>query len=391
MKLWLAALALLAPAPRGDVTSAHELWKINVTQKHGLQRFDRTAGFLWMKQQSVVFLGPDRMAIYQVNRAAQQSALKGRNSSGGSGNFLLNLEVFDVRDGHEISAAQFTTNAGYSRVLPTRDGGFLVRAGELLYLYSAAFEKIATRKLELKRAARTESWQIEVTPSGERVVLVHQQIFLHPQRLSDGTLLTAGKSSADVEVLDAGTLTTVKSFKLAQSLPYWSLLDDALLTKDPAEVFDDAQSGLLDFGGHWKPLPPVWESTKHSCAYVMEGLTKDVVAAHGCNALVVFSISGEKEKLLTQQARSGEMFTNVLGQGDFLAAQSDAYTQSGSALVSTRAARIEVFDLRTKARTIAVSVERNPIHYAVSANGALAVVDGDTLKLYAPGEQEGKK
>lgn len=389
MRVWLLALALLASRRSGDTQSAHELWKINVTEKHGLQRFDRAAGFLWMKQQGVVFLGPDRVAIYQVNRAAQQGALKGRNSSGGSGNFLLNLEVLDVRDGHEISAAQFTTNAGYSRVLPTRDGGFLVRAGDLLYLYSAAFEKIATRKLELKRTARSESWQIEVTPSGNDVVLVHQQVFLHPQRLSDGTLLTAGRSSADVEVLDAGTLATVKSFKLSQSLPYWSSLDDALLTKDPAQVFDDTQSGLLDFDGHWKPLPPVWESTKHSCAYVMEGLTKDQVAAHGCNALVVFSIPGEK--LLTQQARSGEMFTIVVGHGNFLAAQSDEYTPSASALVSARAARVEVFDVRTKARTIAVSVERNPIYYAVSANGALAVVDGEMLKLYGPGAQEGKK
>src|SRR5258708_8827626 len=100
-----------------------------------------------MKQKGVVFLGIDRVAIYQVNRAAQQGALKGRNSSGGSGNFLLNLEVLDVRDGHEISAAQFTTNAGYSRVLPTRDGNLLVRPGDLLYLSSSASDNIAPRTL----------------------------------------------------------------------------------------------------------------------------------------------------------------------------------------------------------------------------------------------------
>src|SRR5258708_15921607 len=148
-----------------------------------------------MKQQGVVFLGLDRVAIYQVNRAAQQGALKGRNSSGGSGNFLLNLEVLDVRDGHEISAAQFTTNAGYSRVLPTRDGNFLVRAGDLLYLYSAAFEKLAIRKLELKQAARSESWQIEVTPSFYHVVLVHQQVFLLSPTLSNLTILTPSNTN----------------------------------------------------------------------------------------------------------------------------------------------------------------------------------------------------
>ena len=389
MKIWLLVLALLASRHSGDTQSAHELWKINVTEKHGLQRFDRAPGFLWMKQQGIIFLGPDRVAIYQVNRAAQQGTLKGRNSSGGGGNFLLNLEVFDMRDGREISAAQFTTNAGYSRVLPTRDGGFLVRAGDLLYLYSAGFEKIATRKLDLKRTARSESWQIEVTPSGDHVVLVHQQIFLHPQRLSDGTLLTAGKSSADVEILDATTLALVKSFKLSQALPYWSPLDDALLTKDPAQDFDDAQSGLLDFDGNWKLLPPVWQSTKHSCAYVMEGLANDLVAAHGCSALMVFSVSGER--ILTQQARSGEIFTALTGQAHFLAAQSDEYTQSASVYVSARAARVEVFDLNTRARTISAGVEHTPIFYAVSPTGALAVVDGDTLKLYGPVTQEGKK
>src|SRR5260370_3289207 len=98
MKVWLLLLALLSSRRSGDTQSAHELWKINVTEKHGRQRFDRAAGFLWMKQQGVVFLGPDRVAMYQVNRAAQQGALTGRNASCASGSFLLYLRVLDVQD-----------------------------------------------------------------------------------------------------------------------------------------------------------------------------------------------------------------------------------------------------------------------------------------------------
>src|SRR5262249_10507775 len=139
-------------------------WTINLMDKFELQAFDRTIKFPWSLHQDVVFLSPDRVLVYQVNRSRAAVKLKPRDASGGSGNFVLDIRILSAVDGHEIKALQLTTNATASKIMATREGRFLVRTGDVLYLYSANFEPIASKALPLLRAVQEEEWQMDVSP-----------------------------------------------------------------------------------------------------------------------------------------------------------------------------------------------------------------------------------
>src|SRR5262245_16669705 len=115
-------------------------WEFNL-EKNGLQSFDREVSALWTRQQGVLFLTPDKILLYQVNRTAAQAALGPRGASGGAGNFFLALKVLAAQDGHIIKSLNLPTSGGLSRVLATRGGGIVVRTGNALYVYSPAFEK----------------------------------------------------------------------------------------------------------------------------------------------------------------------------------------------------------------------------------------------------------
>ena len=124
----------------------------------------------------MLFISPERLLVYQVNRSRATTKLAPRDASGGSGNFILEIKILNAADGSEIKSLQLPTNAEFSKVLATRDGKFIVRTGDILYLYSADFTRLASHALPLKRQVQEEGWQIGVSPSGDEVELVHQQI-----------------------------------------------------------------------------------------------------------------------------------------------------------------------------------------------------------------------
>src|SRR5437899_5793227 len=104
-------------------------WETNLERDHNLQSFDRQATALWMKQQSVLFLTPDKILIYQVNRTLEPAKLGPRGAAGGTGNFLLNIKVLSAQDGRILKTMDILTSGDYSKVLATRGGGFVVRGG----------------------------------------------------------------------------------------------------------------------------------------------------------------------------------------------------------------------------------------------------------------------
>src|SRR6202035_28069 len=106
-----------------------------------------------------LFLSPERILVYQVNRSRGPAKLSARDASGGSGNFILQIKVLNAQDGAEIKSLQLTTNAEFSKVLATRDGRFIVRTGDVLYLYSSDFARLASRSLPLQRQVQEERWQ----------------------------------------------------------------------------------------------------------------------------------------------------------------------------------------------------------------------------------------
>src|SRR5262249_44836002 len=138
------------------------------------EAFDRSISFRWTMHQDVVFLSPDKVLVYQVNRSRKPVALGPRDASGGGGNFILDMRILSTVDGHEIKAISMTTNADSTKVMATRDGRFVVRTGDILYLFSADFKKLAYKQLPLQKKVAEEAWQIGVSPSGREVTVVHQ-------------------------------------------------------------------------------------------------------------------------------------------------------------------------------------------------------------------------
>lgn len=373
----MAAVILLSYS--SSAKSAHELWKTQFTGEGGIQSFDRSGMGLWLFQQGVFFISPDRLVVYQVNRSREPAPLAKRTASGGSGNYHLLARIFAAHTGKEIKRMEFITSSGYSAILPTHDGKFLVRAGDILGLYSADFELLAAKNLPMGTAASLDYWQVSVTPSGQQIALVHQQRYVDEESLRLHMQPKVDKSESDVEILNADTLATVKRFHLPSYLPAWSADEQFLLSTPPGKVMTDSHFGTLDFDGHWTALP-LPENADKRCVFNYQPLAHDLLLANGCGSLTVFPESGET--VLTVPHVSREKYASTVGSGDFLAVESEEYVMHPLKPQGFEPAHVRVYDLKSQEQIISAKLETLRTFFAVSPEGLLAVVDSDVLKVY---------
>lgn len=385
MMRWLPVLLLMC-APLGGASNPSR-WKINLERSQGLQRFDREVSALWMTQQGVLFLTPEQVLVYQVNRAAQPPTLAPRDASGGAGHFLLKIKLLSIQDGHLIKSLDLPTNGAFSRVMATGTGGFVARTGTTLSLYSADFHLIASRELPVAREGPFDDWQIGVSPSGASVVLLHEQVFSVAEVLSDNTVLHDGQAKVDVEVLDTETLRLKKTFVLSHTLPFWALADDVLVSSNPAHSYSDGQVGTLDFDGNWSPIRADSKLAKSPCPYSVSAIDQERFVLYGCDAFAVLSAAG---KSLFAHNDGRFVFRSVAASGAYMAVACDHYrlgreTFDSNAVLGTRADRIEVYDLDKHARLLSLSVHSERAFFAISDEGDLVVVDGATLEMIPAG------
>jgi hypothetical protein len=386
MKTWaklLAVLCLCWPA-RGMTENAEPKWKVDLRERYEFQAFDRTINAPWKVNQGVVFISPERILVYQVNRSRAPVKLAARDASGGSGNFVLEIRALDAQDGSDIKSLHLPTNAESSKVLATRDGKFIVRTGDVLYLYSANFERLASRPLPLKRQVQEEGWEIGVSPSGDEVVLVHQQIF---KRDAMSPTSDVQKAQADVEVVNAETLELMKTFSLPAYLPAWHAVGHFLLSPNPAVPAAGAVLGLLDFDGNWTPFMPDWYAAMQPCAYRATMLDHQLIVAIGCGNLYVLQRTGGK--VFALKSGSKEFIGSAMGGGDYLAVEFERHivnreTSANIPITMAQPLRLDLYALKIGKPLMSVGLHSGNVHYAVSARGALAVVDGTALELFTP-------
>lgn len=385
MKAWIKIAALLCLCSAcASAQSAQPKWKVDLQERYGFQAFDRTINFRWTLHQGVLFISPERLLVYQVNRSRGTTKLAPRDASGGSGNFILEIKVLDAQDGSEIKSLQLPTNAEFSKVLATRDGKFIVRTGDILYLYSADFTRLASHTMPLKRQTQEEGWQIGVSPSGDEVQLVHQQIL---KRSAISPTSKVEKAQADIEILSADNLETIKSFSLPWFLVAWSGADNALLSSSPTTWSPAASFGLLTFDGQWTPLMPDWTSSEHPCSYQAVALEHKLFAAFGCGNLSVFPHTGER--LFFLKTGTKEFVNSVLGGGDYMAIQWERHvvrrdTAANIPIAMAQPLRLDLYQIHSSNPLLSVALHHSNIYYAVSQSGILAVVDGTSLDLYSP-------
>jgi len=359
-------------------------WESNLEKRYALESFDRATDATWMKQQGVIFLTPEKLLLYQVNRNRERPELASRGPSGGAGNFLLNIKVLSAQDGRVLNSMDLTTSGEVSRVLATRAGGFVVQAGTALYAYGPTLQQSASMNLPLERAAPRESWQIQVSPSGETLALVHEQVFSSPELLADNSIIHDGRAKVDVQILNSTTLQPEASFTLAHTLPFWALAEKFLFSSNPEHSYSDGRMGKLDFNGSWSFLRSDLPKEQHFCRPAMTAIDERRAAFFGCEAFSVFSSHGEA---LFSRTESGCVFISAATAGRYLALQCDRYrveqmTAKSLIVSATHPDRIEVYDLDSRAHRLSVSVRGERAYYAVSAQGDLAVIDGANLRVF---------
>jgi hypothetical protein len=286
-----------------------------------------------------------------------------------------------------IKSLDLPTNAGLSRVMATRGGGFVARTGTTLNLYSADFQLVASRELPLEKSAPIEGWQVRVSPSGAEVVLLHEQVFATAEVLADNTVLHDGKAKVDVEVLSSDTLQPQKAFTLDHTLPFWAPADNLLVSSNPAHSYSDGQVGTLDFNGAWAPLQADFQMPRSACPYSVNVIDQRRIVVFGCETLTVISAGG-KRVLSVNDSRF--VFRSVAGSGSYLAVGCDHYrvgqgAPGGSSALNTRADRVAVYDMESHRRLLSVPIHSESVYYAISRQGELAVVDGAALEMFQAG------
>ncbi len=378
--LIMTLTGLLATAMKKEAP----LWSVDLQKRFRLDTFGRIISARWTGEQGVLFLSPDKVLVYQVNRLRESRKLAPRSKSGGAGNFALQIRLMDAHDGHDLKQLDLTTDAAQSSVAALNDERFLVRTGDQMFLYSADFQRLAQRDLPLKREAPTETWTIAVSPSGRELALVHAQIFYEPQLLMDGTVMNEGKAQTDVEILDPASLHTRKQFSLQHALAFWSLLDGKFVSSDPAHSYSHGDVGTLDFDGLWKPIMTGFKIEHNACSYHMAAIAPDAVALFGCDKLI--GLTAEGQKLFSREDVRAS-FNSAVAKGDYMAVECGRYRvtrsdPSGPGYFQTVPDRIEVVLIPKSEKLFSVPLSNERTYFAISQQGSLAVVEGTRLRLY---------
>jgi hypothetical protein len=368
-------------------------WESDIEKRYAFQSFDRPIRATWMKQQGLVFLTPERLLIYQVNPASARVRLAPRGSSGGAGNFVLILKVLNARDGNVLHSLELTTSGEVSRVLATHSGGFAVQAGAALYVYSPSFystnwEQTAVKSLPAEKKAPYENWQMQLSPSGEKLVLLHEQVFIPAELLADNTVIHDGRAEVEIQVLDSASLQPQGSFRLAHTLAFWTPDEDFLFSSNPEHSYSDGKLGILhfrgDFSGSWSAIRSDLPKEQHFCRYGMTAIDAQRAAFFGCDSFSVFASSG---KALFSATGPGCFFSSAVAAGPYLALQCDSYTaerltQRSLVVSPPRADRLEVYDVDHQAHRLSVRAHSERVYYALSDQGELAVIDGTKLRVF---------
>lgn len=360
---WLIGLLLFgfaggsAEAPR---LSDKARWTANLTEDFGFERFDREINKNWLPYQGVVFLSPERIAVYQLNRKPERIKLSPRNDSGGAGNFYLQVEILDVGDGHEIGRLELPASGLYSGVMAAHNGNFIVRSGDLLRLYSPALQQIASRRLVLQKG-ESQAWEVTVSDSGETLLAVRRQMYV--DRLSV-------EKPSYIEIMNAGTLQTKSSFQVPTPVGWLTTVGERhMLSLAPSHGW---QWNLMDLEGHLDQALSGFSR--------IGLLAHDYIAAYGGQRLVVMA---SPEKVIWKREEPRQIFQSLAHADDFIAVEvlnRPPTYQNGRPLLPN-IVQIDSYDLKTQTKIESVERRSSGLYFDISRRGDLGIISENRLEV----------
>lgn len=334
---WGFLLTIAASLAAAKNACAPPVWAVDLVQKYQFRNFGQ-AGFskwppnTWEMQQGVVFISPELLAIYQVSPNNSSPAVTPRSQkdqSGAVGNFTLQIQFLDTKRGTPVKYLALPTTSQFSWVCATHSGKFLVRTGNTISLYSANFEQFLFQSLPLLHLSHDESWKIAVSPSGSVVYAEHDDNFGFGKGYKTASFL-----------LDPDTLQVVERSAPATGPP-WKV---------------KATGSLRD--SHSQPFTIV--------------------------------SSSDGRKLTVSLSAGNEIVSHEVNNLFFVAEVHRSRPDPFDIGINSKPVRIAVYDSKTQSErcsipiTKPVSVWLKPSLYSISPMGDLAVIDGNTLKMYQP-------
>lgn len=352
-RLYKAIVLMISIAALGaQIPCAQPLWSVDLAAKYGLRAFGlpkherNHLPSYWKLQQGIVFVTPHVLAVYQVLENSDLNHLQRKDVSGGSGRYVLQVSVMDATDGQGLKTLQLVTSgSGSSNIYPTHDGKLLVRTGEIIRVYSPAFEETAIAHLPHSQTANSESSKLFLSPSGK---IVHVSY-----TASYSSQIVAGET-----LLDADTL-------------------DPIPEPPPGEEGSpEIRPGFTFF------------AKDNSCPSKLVRTSSDTFVGYGCKTLQVLGSDGR----LRWDIPMHEEVVAVRGYGTLMAAAIQRHRPNPLDLdLAPEPLRIEIYDLGTKSekcsipRLIVPTREVWPsMLFAISSSGAVAVIQGTNLSFYEP-------
>jgi hypothetical protein len=346
-----AVLITFLTAAGGQTRCSQALWEVDLASTYQFRNFGPVRHPrnhlppMWTNQQGIEFVSPDVLAVYQVSEVNSLEPPKQRDDSGGSGRYVLHVSFLDVTKGNELKTIRLVTQgSGPSRVFPTHDGRYLIRTGETIRSFSAAFAEIAAARLPNSKTASNQRSDVSVSPSG-RLIYIKYNASYSPQFVR-GTA-----------ILDADSLDPKEN-----------------LTKN--EGPGESQRAFT------------FVARNPSCPSALTRITSEFSVGYGCQDLRLFSNDGQ----LLWDIPIHEQVISVRGSGALLVASINRRRANPLDLdFGPEPLRVEIYDIATKSKKCAIPVRIKPapglwpsMSYALSASGEVAVIQGSTLTLYKP-------
>ncbi|HXB22590.1 MAG TPA: hypothetical protein VNV88_14485, partial [Candidatus Solibacter sp.] len=348
--------------------SGEPLWTANLYKDYGFQRFDREIRANWLGNQGLAFLSAGRIAVYQVNQKAERVKLGPRDASGGAGNFYLQLEILDSRDGHEIAQLRLPACGMLSGIMPTHDGNFIVRTGEMLNLYSSSLQRVASYRLPLEKG-ESQIWETQVASSGDIVVAIRRPLY--------ADLALQGKPTY-VEILDATTLQLKNAFSPQHPAGWFSSVGDHWILSDAPQ--GKRQWSMMDFNGNWNRFDPSLSSLLRFRYRYFELLAHDYLAVYGKGQLVILS---KPEEAIFKLVQPHQFFESLATTDGFLAvkiASRPAAYENGKVILPDTA-QVEAYDLKSQSRLVSIEVSTKGLYFAISPQGDLGIIHEGRLEV----------